>query len=332
MRRHVLVWNPDGVNPYGHELAHVLAMHGLVTHVVPVDAPETRCVLTTRRLLPANRAGSAKHRQAWRLLRALAVMARRHDVVVAAWTRSSLDEVVLWLLTLLGRRVVFVWHNPVHRVPLPRLREATMRLLARRAVVVTHHRLLAGMAAERHGVTARVARHPLYLVVLSENRVRREEPRGVVAFALNRADKGYDDAVRAVLAAKPPSLTLVGKGAPRLEDVAALKASGVEVTVVGGADFADERDVLGAVASAEVLLAPYREVTASGSVMLALSLGVPVVAYDAPTLRDLPVTLVPEGDVEALAGALHGGTSMDDRQRIEWQTAAIEEWASAVGP
>ena len=101
-------------------------------------------------------------------------------------------------------------------------------------------------------------------------------------------------------------MEVIGRGeVPALVREAADGLVLVDSMLPGGVD---DRRLVAAVRDAVVLLAPYRQATQSGSVLLAVTLGVPVVAYRAGAVAEhVPDShLAPVGDVGGLRQVLLG--------------------------
>ena len=99
-----------------------------------------------------------------------------------------------------------------------------------------------------------------------------------------------------------------------------------------------------AVREAALVLAPYRGATQSGTVLLAVTLGVPVVAYDVGAVSDhVPRgRLVPVGDHVALAGlvcevlsagpAATGAAQPAPAAVGAWRDRVADAWDEVLSP
>jgi hypothetical protein len=326
-----LVYDPDGLNPYGREVAALLTAYGRpATALTAYDAEWLPA--GTRNVLPANRSRPGRGRQLARLLHGLALaagaVARRRTVVVVL-TRSFLDEAVLGLLGLVGRVVVVV-HDPTPKQPPTAWRRRSYALLLRGARVRVAHS--AALAAEV-GAGTRVVRHLPFRAWCADLGVTEVGGGALLVLGHLRPDKGLDR-LPAALAPLAGAARLVVCGRGPL-DPATREALAAVVTVDdrAGAGFATDAEVARALNDASVLVAPYRVVSQSGSVALAASAGRAVVAYDTGALADLPgVVTVPDGDTEAFGNAVYvalsgppPATGVD-----AWAAGAAAEWLAAL--
>ena len=329
--RPVLVYDVDGLNPYGRELAQLLRANGVPARALTTVDAEWQPPGSVA-VLPANRSRPGKARQLLALVRGLLVAAAavvRRETLVVVLTRSFLDEVVLALLAVVGRVVVVV-HDPVPKQPRPTLRRWSYGALVRRAGVRVAHS--ADLAALVPGGAA-VCRHlPYRAWCRDHDAVAPGAPDTVLVLGHLRPDKGLDrlpDALRGV-----PGTRVVVCGKGPLDP--ALRAALAEVATVddrSAPGFATDAEVAAALRSSRVLVAPYRAVSQSGSVAMAVSAGLPVVAYDTGALGTLPgVVTVPDGDAAAFAAAVASALRAEgDAVDVDgWAAAAWAEWRAAL--
>ncbi len=248
---------------------------------------------------------------------------------------------------LLGYRLVWT----IHEVFPPRPSGASVRradrvgsrLLARGCdLLLAHDRATADRAAAELGIAAgriRVIPHPSYLGVYEVARPRAEvrAELGIDAgatvflcFGALRADKAIGRVLEAFRGIESAGVALVVAGA--VEDA----ASGAAVLAAAGAD-GRIRPLLDRVphervgelhAAADACVLGRGEAWTSGSTILALSLGVPVVAADLPTYRELTGNgragwLFRPGDAGSLRAAMEAVAA--DREGVrEKGRAALE--------
>lgn len=141
-------------------------------------------------------------------------------------------------------------------------------------------------------------------------------------------------------------LTVAGQCPDSRLQARVLEYSGMlNASIIVGPDRLSEARMTELIAAADVVVLPFRRITTSGSVMLALSHGRPVIVPDVPTLADLPDAAVVRYD-----GSISGLTSvmtqmaMTDRSilvkmsesalqyayRLSWQDIASETKSEMV--
>ena len=193
---------------------------------------------------------------------------------------------------------IFVWtvhnlqphdkfHTAVHS-------EFQAELLALAHRVHVHSRTTLTELQARSGADIRgkvdIIAHGNYCALKGERRGRRNAERtDFLFFGQVRPYKGLEELLRAFLAAGeangPTHLTIAGPHYPGV-DLSALDGDAAErVTVVNRA--IEEGEIPGFNAAADFAVAPYRAVTTPGSLILALSLGIPVVAPKLPSICEL---------------------------------------------
>lgn len=271
-----------------------------------VEAPEFPPHRPTKRDLAWNRPDTW-----WRVGR----RSRRSDVVIVAHVspfHAAPLRVLLGAAAGAGRRVV-VAHNvfPHERKPLDR---TLVRLLLRAPdAVVTHGEHEAALA---RGITAaEVAMAPLPPHFPPGFRPGRPAPgthHRLLFFGLVRPYKGLDIALRA-LATGPEQVRLRVAGefwGGRGETEALIDELGVGDRVELIPQYIEADRVPALFADVDALVLPYRSATGSQGVWTAFQFGVPVITTDAGGLardvtRGVDGLVVPAGDADALAGALH---------------------------
>jgi len=146
--------------------------------------------------------------------------------------------------------------------------------------------------------------------------------------------KGYDLALDALAQLPNDVMLLVAGGehaADRSGSLAWLKARvaeaglGRRVRITG---YLADEDLLQAVAASDLILAPFREVSGSGSLALAMARGMPVLAADLPALADITcLERFPAGDAPALAAAVE--RLLASPERLNEMRAATVRYAEA---
>ncbi|HVT66033.1 MAG TPA: glycosyltransferase [Mycobacteriales bacterium] len=344
----------DGINPYGRELLNVLSRGGMSgTASFPADmewVPDIGPDFAIRRVLPGNHP-SAKWRQVLRLAHGmclLVVAAARRNTILISWTRTTVEDLLLCLLAGVGCDVISIAHNAELRGSPSRMRNrAYQRRMRTSARVVAHtpealQQCLAHVGGNGNG---HIARHPLYLAWVeafaSSRKSSTGEVKRLVLLGAVRDDKGAVDIVR-IMSLLPSSLreqvqlTFAGPG--RLEPDTAKSLDNLGVRVLGPFDkFVTDKELGEILAEADLCIAPYRRVTQSGSVMLALSVGLPVLAFATGGLIQTvsPQGLVPPDDMEAFAKALNDAWPDLELGRLRepravWLRESIREWDRAL--
>ncbi|HEX3974769.1 MAG TPA: glycosyltransferase family 4 protein [Solirubrobacteraceae bacterium] len=253
----------------------------------------------------------------------------------------------LWWLRALGVGLVWTVHNAVPHEPETSDDDAVTRMLARDAACKIVHSAsaieeLAAMGADTERIS--VVPHGAYLESYSEasrpeSRRRLQLPqdaRIAMFFGQIRAYKGVDDLIPAWEEATgkttgsgtvTPFLLIAGK----CDDEADRRRLQRAVGEVGGRfdeGYAPHEKVPLYFAAADVVVLPFRQVTTSGSALLALSLGRPVVAPRVGALRDLPADVGFLYDDGELVSALGQALAAPQAQLDEYSDAARRYAAS----
>lgn len=179
-------------------------------------------------------------------------------------------------------------------------------------------------------------------IATTEASLRNGEPVNVLLFGKLKPYKGADILIRAV-AALPDALRarcrvrIVGKAEMDTEPLFALsKELGVENNIVWDLRFVDDSEMATIFADADIMAMPYRDIDASGVMMVALSIGRPIVASKIGLFAELLEDgthgrLVPQNDPEALAQALaqlieDGPLRLQMGQNVRTLGAVIPGW------
>ena len=306
--RVVLADPPAFTPPYDHELAAALARAGADVELVTSPfrfgaAPDPDGYRRSESFYPL----SSRLFRRSRLRVPLKLL--EHPLGMARLRRLPADVLHLqWLAVPELDRFLLRPHVPAvltaHDL-LPR-RTASKRdlwrtLFARFARVVVHsERGRETLAPLAGGDRLRVIPHPVF----RSDPPRADDGRTVLFFGVIRPYRGLDDAIAATERA---GARLLVAGDP-VEPVERDARNGSVEWRLG---YLPEAEVDRAHGEATVAVFPYRpEIDQSGSLLRALGAGVPAVVYDVGGLPE-PVRqfgagrVVPAGDVEALAGAIH---------------------------
>jgi glycosyltransferase involved in cell wall biosynthesis len=232
----------------------------------------------------------------------LALRRRRADVLHLQWLAAPELDARLFRPHV---PAVFTAHDLLPRRTADRS-DLWRRLLRRFERVVVHSEngraALAGLGVDAGRL--RVVPHPVF----PSDPARADDGRTVLCFGVIRPYKGLGDAIEAVRRAGDARLLVAGDPLEPLEPYR-LAAQGLEVEWRLG--YLSPAEVDRAFGDATIALFPYKpELDQSGALLRALGAGVPAVAYDVggvaePVRRYGAGRVVPAGDVEALAAAVH---------------------------
>jgi hypothetical protein len=300
----VVVYDPNPFNPYGAELAHRLSLTGCpVTRWCPLGDPFAE--FNHKRVTVFSPGASAASVPAIAITRVLGPMLflSRHlwtrSIVIVPWALTTLDYVALIGLCITRRRVILIEHNPIAERNGTGLTAGLHRVLRR---VVWGNVAHTSELKKRLGGERRfVAGHPSYScwVSIFGRSVPTEEPRALVLGGLRR-DKGREELQTLIplLLQRGVRLLIAGRG-----DVPVGLEGLPGLELLGGEKSLSDGDVAKSVFGSGVLVAPYTDVTVSGTVIMALTAGLPVAAYRSPALQRVlsEDALVDSGDNEALA-------------------------------
>jgi glycosyltransferase involved in cell wall biosynthesis len=272
----------------------------------------------------AGRAWMKATEHLWTSVRA-ATWLRRFDVVHFQWSPMPLADRWLWRRLARARTVIFTVHDTTPFLGRPTSRWQQLgwqKLLHEPHGLIVHTEeskrdlLRCGVAPERvtvipHGLLHAGGASP----APHAPRAARSSsaPRTMLVFGEIKPYKGIDVLLRA-LARLPEDVAagwrLVIAGRPRC-DVTELRrlASLSRVPVEWRLEHVPESEIPSLFTSADLMVFPYRQIAASGALMLSLPFGVPVVASQVGIFRELlepDVTgvLCPPDDDGALATAL----------------------------
>jgi glycosyltransferase involved in cell wall biosynthesis len=217
-----------------------------------------------------------------------------------------------WLRGLARRRpTVFTAHNVMVRQG-PERTERWRRIFGAVDGVVVHSERAVEQLAELGVERSRIARIP-HAVFGAADATARPAGTTLLLFGLLRTYKGLDVLVRALaqVARAVPDVRLVVAGYP-FDPVDSARRLAEELGVADRIDWRlgrlPDEEIPSLMASATVVVLPYREGDASGVLATALGHGRPVVASDVGSLGELvrefgAGEVVPPGDADALAAA-----------------------------
>lgn len=296
----VVLYDPNGRNPYGNELAVVFSLLGVaVRHWVPrtrdyiPDAGIRVFPGLAGPLADSTRRLRSIARRITGPLRSILLQPLRRPVI-AAWNVDIWDMALLGLRAALGAQVLVVLHNPRQVAGRSGRWVRFEKFLLARCTICVHSPRLQQMAAEDFPVV-RVTPHPPFLSsVRGTSEWSPGGPAGVaglprISFIGDpRPDKGVND-IPAIAAAVggPFELQILASGRAPRHVVELLAEHGVLVRHSADDGPLSDRDLIAALLTSSCVVAPYRSVTESGSIRLATAVGVPVFAYDTDGVREL---------------------------------------------
>lgn len=291
--RGVILFDPNSVNPYGRELARVLQRDWCVTLYcssavkwAPGKAIQNHTVLASSR---------AEDGLLWTVLRrfkgplrALGAALVRQQPLIVVWSRHSWESILFAFAAVLGAPVIVVNHNPSALRPKGGLRSRAEAVLKRAApvTVILAEELTDAARLESNNVM--VAAHPSfagwreqYLPAGRKGSGRETGRRRVLLLGALRPDKGIDAVPEVVEAIHHHAITIVlaGSGDPPKRWHDAIRSAGAEIARVGSSGFIDDESLAEALNDSDLLLAPYVGATQSSTAILALTCGLPVIAY-----------------------------------------------------
>lgn len=342
----VVIYDPDGLNPYGRELGVLLGRRNVHVDALTASDAEWRPV-GARPVLPSNRPGSPRWRQLLRLLQGLAFVTWRcllcREPCIVVLTRSLLDEAWLAALAVLRAPIVLVMHGPnttgVFISPARRFALSVLRWRAWRRVA--HSEQLAAVASQMSRGRA-VSTIPIlpFLGWWADNRVGVERAKSGLVLGHLRPDKGLD-ALRSIVRRLPVearpecSVYICGRGELAAELLDDLRGC-VPVVNRSSTEYVSDEAIATALGESSLLLAPYWGVTQSATVALALTAGLRVIAFDDGALRDLidDDGLVEAGDFDSFAerwvAAVRGEAGSGRRDLDDWEEEVGDRWCALV--
>lgn len=345
----VTVFDTDGANPYGREVASLLYKAGYHTDaLLPEDVEWVPQGLAVGKIQPVN-GPSGLCSQLRRQIRVLFVTAARTLVqrraLVVVMTRGWPDQLVLSILALFGARLVVVAHDPVPKTTLPVVHAAVRRWFWRSARVLIAHseelRSQTEIVANRSVVVVPHLPFANY-VIWAQGLVPDVPHDGVLRLLVlgqMRSDKGLDrlpDILTRLSSDERARLTMAFAGRGPIDEIVLRTECLVRVVRRPSKRRLSDMEIAQAVAEADVLVAPYSVASASGTVALALSRNIRVVAYDIGAIREVLASdgLVQAGDEQGFADALrHSRMFRGANPAVPlsvWQDRSLKAWKEAI--
>lgn len=329
----VYVYDPNAFNPYGTELASVLSAKYRVIHLAHGESTELANDACDR-VVVFDRSASAMVR----FLRVIIGISFSRAAVILCWVPSGRHLAVAQLLTRLSRRVFFVDHNPLgSRASMGPISISQREKLFSRSNVF---RVLHYGCGSDNSFHDGLVYHPSYSTLTSgysSSAISSRNKSGCLFFGSARSDKGisYLPEISQRLVDLGVNLRIrVGKCTPKEAEF--LRDSAADV-VVGLDRHLSDGDIIAEIRRAKVVVAPYSEVTMSGTAILAASVGTPVVMFDSPAMSWLipKSNMVPAGDLTRFCNRVAELSNMDDGSEtkeqfrmtaVELDTACLQSW------
>jgi beta-1,4-mannosyltransferase len=261
-----------------------------------------------------------------------------------SWLKLGMFAFKLASARTLGYRIVWTIHQVLPHDGASRLDLAAAHILARRAdLLLAHDEATAARAADMVGARQiAVTPHGSYVGVYPPGTGRAAaraelgigDERVALCFGELRGYKDIDILVDAFSRLKTPGVLVVA-GYPKDKGLASLlhAAAARDSRICFRPRFVRDEQVADLFAAADVAVIPRGDGGTSGSLILALSLGLPVVAADCPTYRELLAEgeagwLFAPGDPASLAQCLDVAFGASD---MELRTRAGRAAAQAAG-
>jgi glycosyltransferase involved in cell wall biosynthesis len=331
----ILVLPLEKSNPYQDLLYGAMRPHGVqISYLAGLTPSKTLNILLLPAEMAIRRLGGARvvHLH-WVWAFGLDISPRSPLVKRAteAWF-----AIWLWTLRLLGIRLVWTAHNVLPLTPVfTNDLRARRRLAARCDLVIAHSKATLEQLARLEIVPRRsvVIPHGPFTPTVDRASLRTpgdgQGPRQLLFFGKIRPYKGIDTLLSA-FAAIPPDLdvqlTVAGECTnaqlrAELAEFADRSAGRVTLQL----ERVPDAQLPLLLEQADAMVLPYRQITTSGSGILGLSHGRPLVVPDIPDLAELPddAVLRYDGTVEGLSDALTGIAQTDAAVLAKMSAAAF---------
>ena len=251
---------------------------------------------------------------------------------------------LIWLRTCraLGMRLVWTAHNVLPHEPVFADDVAARRALVRASDLVLAHsaatlaELAALGAVPRRSAVIPHGPLPVASPAAAAPAGSADGPRRFLFFGRVQGYKGVTDllaAFAALPAGTPAELTVAGQCPDRqLQARAAGAGHGAGHRVTLHLDRVPDSAVTALLAAADVVVLPFRRVTTSGSAILALCHGRPLIVPDLPGLAGLPgpAVLRYDGSIPGLTGAL-ARLALAEPRTLAAMSAAALSYAAGLG-
>jgi glycosyltransferase involved in cell wall biosynthesis len=285
----IVVYDTNTENPTGAELSAALAELGLrVRWLLPEGVSKAQLVapgVEQRQVLAGPRPWTVR-RVFRRFVGPFAVVweVLRRRPVILIWVQDVWDGLIVSILSVVAPDYVYFIHNNPRSVrPRSGIGAQLERWIVRRSHVIVHTDWLKTQALLEHPRTIHVVAHPNYTLTAKSAPPRGPQAGAVAYVGGLRKDKGAESLVDTLLESSGGfEFRTIGQGELSPGDVDRLRERGIGYSGTGHLDQAEFLEELSRV---QAVIAPYTQPTESGSVLLCMALGVPVLALDSVTMR-----------------------------------------------
>lgn len=306
----VIIFDSDASNPYSEELYGVLTTGGIKAEFV--GPSDNHLTIHQNSLRPrfSRVTGRDLVRELFVVLRLIMKLSWRKPIIIV-WARPYQKAIFGLYAFLRTNSVIYIVHNPVKSRWPTGIRNRVEDLLLRSARPVVHSESLRLELLKFGPFQAAVVAHPPYLAWVERigaSHVRRDTKEGglnLVILGRLEPDKfrSLPTLIQALDAVPGPATLrmLVRPSVGRLPSTSRLTLDDRSRD-----QWIDDAEMADGLKWADVLLAPYEAVTESGTVQLALTLGVRVVAFSGGALDQslVPEALADVGDYLGLVKAI----------------------------
>ncbi|MCI4645267.1 MAG: glycosyltransferase [Hyphomonadaceae bacterium] len=253
--------------------------------------------------------------------------------IIPAWTFFTAPALTYLAQALRkqGARVISIVHNAADHEGAGWKRALLSRQIQASDSAITHNRALAqAISAFAPDLPVAISPHPLFAYPEPIGSLARRARLELLMFGLIRPYKGADLLVEAMgrLAGQDMRLTIAGEvwgDKSMLEQQIAKSPARAQIELV--ARYLSDAEAAEYFARADSVVLPYRQVTGSGVVPVALHYGKPVIASDLAGFREIVTPgetgwLVPAEDSKALASCLEARLAAGDTGHLAHGIAA----------
>lgn len=341
--RPVLIFDTNPFNPYGAEIARVISISGRPVFRICRSGQEFKAEgVQDKALLPQASNGQrsivASSRLALGMARSIVFLVTHRPIVILPWTSSALDTILFRAAKFSSLRCATVVHNPVEGRDEALQDPSVRRVRGSSDALVVHRPGYEKYLSELSSAIA-IAPHPSYRSWLRKVRTPTlpiaKRRRTALFVGGTRPDKGFHLLPQIAEALSQRDIGLVvGVGRCSESDIRTLQHPNIQVVGDGRTTLSDNALYV-LMRSAGVLIAPYLDVTASGTMLLARTQELPVATFESVAARDLlkEKYLAPLGSITSLVDCTEVALS----EKYEWagsvediDTASARAWEEVI--